>query len=51
MLRKRRQVRRTISDREFMNLLQRFRIPLAELVFQSQRPQSRGPDRASKGGA
>jgi GT2 family glycosyltransferase len=36
MLRKRRQVRREISDREFLQLLERFRIPLAELVFQSQ---------------
>jgi GT2 family glycosyltransferase len=36
MLRKRRQIRRAISDREFMQLLERFRIPLAELVFQSQ---------------
>jgi hypothetical protein len=40
MLRKRRQIRRAMwrnmSDREFMDLLERFRIPLAELVFQSQ---------------
>ncbi|SRR5579871_104632 len=36
MWRKRRQVRRKISDREFMNLLAKFRIPLAELVFHSQ---------------
>lgn len=36
MLRKRSQVRRRISDREFIALLERFRIPLAELVFKSQ---------------
>jgi hypothetical protein len=36
MLRKRSQVRREISTQEFMQLLERFRIPLAELVFQSQ---------------
>jgi GT2 family glycosyltransferase len=39
MLRKRREVRRSISDREFLDLLERFRIPLAELVFRSQRRQ------------
>jgi GT2 family glycosyltransferase len=36
MLRKRQEVRREISDREFIRLLERFRIPLAQLVFQSQ---------------
>jgi GT2 family glycosyltransferase len=35
MLNKRRDVRRTISDREFLNLLERFRIPLSELVFRA----------------
>jgi hypothetical protein len=35
MLRKRRHVRRTISDREFLDLLERFRIPLRELAFAS----------------
>ena len=36
MLRKRQEVRREISGREFIRLLKRFRIPLAQLVFQSQ---------------
>jgi GT2 family glycosyltransferase len=35
MLAKRKQVRRTISNREFLNLLERFRIPLSELVFRA----------------
>lgn len=35
MLRKRRQVRRVLSDREFLDLLERFRIPLRDLVYES----------------
>jgi GT2 family glycosyltransferase len=35
MLRKRRAVRRVLSDREFLALLERFRIPLRDLVYQS----------------
>ena len=46
MLRKRREVRRTISNREFLDLLERFRIPLAELVFQTH-----GQRRVSGGAA
>ena len=35
MLRKRREVRRLLSEREFLALLRRFRIPLRELAFQA----------------
>jgi GT2 family glycosyltransferase len=35
MLGKRKQVHREISDREFLDLLNRFRIPLGELVFKT----------------
>jgi hypothetical protein len=45
MLRKRRTVRRIISDREFLALLERFRIPLRDLVYQSTAPS---PEMRSK---
>ena len=40
MLRKRGHVRRAISDREFLELLERFRIPLRDLVFQTSARQA-----------